>query len=396
MPLKKIFFSYSRQDGSEFSLRLATDLKKSGFNVWIDQQDIRAGTEWDIEVEKALETCDCLLFVETEKSVLSNNVLDEVYYALGQNKKVIPLIVVDSKTPFRIQRIQHVDFTKDYNSGFKKLIQELQSADASVFVDTPQIITPGKTFMQQYAGWLLAAAAVIVIIISAFWYNAANRKIIAGGSKNIAEEQTETDKAAPVTDSAVAVKEPAITRSAKKIIPAENNSRKTTADNKSVKPPAIDFKALDGQWQLNSLDFKARSHDGYLKIESAGDNKFNIRSALRFFYLKPKDTAYLTIFNAFVNCANCILQEEVKLNVEDVALGSQIYSILKHDQEGVGKAGDTIMDKGGNKSIRGTAVLKFRDNNTALIKIARTTPVELDGGLLVKPFEYLFTFKKMD
>ena len=45
MAKKKIFFSYSRADGSEFALRLAVDLKQKGFDVWIDQEDIRAGSE---------------------------------------------------------------------------------------------------------------------------------------------------------------------------------------------------------------------------------------------------------------------------------------------------------------------------------------------------------------
>lgn len=67
MRIHKIFFSYSRVDGAAFALKLAVDLKKEGFDVWIDKEDIRAGSEWDIEIEKALETCDCVLFIETEK-----------------------------------------------------------------------------------------------------------------------------------------------------------------------------------------------------------------------------------------------------------------------------------------------------------------------------------------
>src|SRR6187402_3810432 len=102
MTKQKIFFSYSRVDGSAFALKLAVDLKKKGFDVWIDQEDIRAGLDWDTEIENALESCDCLLFLETEKSVVSKNVLDEVYYAIDQNKKVIPVIYVDSKTPYRL------------------------------------------------------------------------------------------------------------------------------------------------------------------------------------------------------------------------------------------------------------------------------------------------------
>lgn len=401
MPLKKIFFSYSRQDGSEFSLRLATDLKKRGFNVWIDQQDIRAGTEWDLEVEKALETCDCLLFVETEKSVVSNNVLDEVYYALGQNKKVIPLIVVDSKTPFRIQRIQHIDFTQNYDNGLSKLIEELQNAGENIFVENVQVITPRKTFLQKYTGWVLAAVAAVVIVMAVFWYNTATRQTLVKDTNITNDEEAVTEKPGDANNNKdIASAAVETVRSARKIVDPSGQKKHVPAENKpvhnSVKASVPDITTMEGEWRLKNVDLKTHSSDGYLKIESTGDKKYNIKSSLRFFYIKPKDTAYLSIFNAFVGCNNCTLQEEVKLAVEDIAIGSQVYSILKHDQEGVGKAGDTIMDRGGNKSIRGTAVLQFTDNNTALIKIARATPVELDGGLVVKPFEYLFTFKKID
>ncbi|MFT3948309.1 MAG: toll/interleukin-1 receptor domain-containing protein [Agriterribacter sp.] len=399
MPSKKIFFSYSRQDGSAFSLKLALDLKKRGFNVWIDQQDIRAGTEWDLEIEKALETCDCLLFVETAKSVVSNNVLDEVYYALGQNKKVIPLIVVDSKTPFRIQRIQHVDFTQDYHAGLNKLIQELQNAEINIFVDTPQTIALQKTFLQKNARWLITAAAVIVIVTAALWYNAASRQKLITDTGNTTADKPATEDDMTNDNTAVAIETETV-RAAKKQPPPAETKMDITASKKPVTKPVKsstpDLTALGGEWRMNNVDLTTKSFDGYIKIEPAADNKFNIRSALRFFYIKPKDTACLTIFNAFVNCANCILQEEIKLNVEDVALGSQLYAVLKHDEDGIGKAGDTVMDKGSNKSIRAAAILQFINNNTAVIKVSRSTPVELEGGLVVKPFEYLFTFKKVD
>ena len=70
MEIKNLFFSYSRADGADFALRLAVDLQKEGFNVWIDQQNIRAGSEWDLEIEKALETCDCLLIISGCRSLI--------------------------------------------------------------------------------------------------------------------------------------------------------------------------------------------------------------------------------------------------------------------------------------------------------------------------------------
>jgi TIR domain len=100
---QKVFFSYSRVDGEKFALKLATDLRKAGCNIWIDQLDIRPGKPWDLEIEKALETATCILFIATEKSTGSKNTLDEVYYALDKNIEVIPVIFGNCQTPFRLK-----------------------------------------------------------------------------------------------------------------------------------------------------------------------------------------------------------------------------------------------------------------------------------------------------
>jgi hypothetical protein len=47
------FVSYSRQD-SDLALRITKDHQKAGANVWLDQLAIRAGQQWDREVQAAL------------------------------------------------------------------------------------------------------------------------------------------------------------------------------------------------------------------------------------------------------------------------------------------------------------------------------------------------------
>lgn len=121
----KIFFSYSRTDGEQYALKLANDLRNAGADVWIDQLDIEAGKLWDLEVEKALNAANCVLFIATEKSTTSNNVLDEVYYALEENKAVIPLCFHECRIPFRLQRLQRIDFTQDYQTAFQRLLKTL-------------------------------------------------------------------------------------------------------------------------------------------------------------------------------------------------------------------------------------------------------------------------------
>ena len=122
----KIFFSYSRQDGQAYAVKLASDLRTSGANIWIDQFNIEPGDKWDKEIEKALESSDCVLFIATEKSTISDNVLNEVFYAIDENKKVIPAIFQKCRMPLHLRRLQYVDFTGDYDDAFQRLLHALE------------------------------------------------------------------------------------------------------------------------------------------------------------------------------------------------------------------------------------------------------------------------------
>jgi hypothetical protein len=118
------FISYSRHD-SEFVMRLASDLKKAGAGVWLDQLDISPGQRWDRAVEGALESSPALLVVLSASSVDSMNVMDEVSFALEKKKAVVPILMEDCPIPFRLRRIQHVDFRRDYSRGLSALLVHL-------------------------------------------------------------------------------------------------------------------------------------------------------------------------------------------------------------------------------------------------------------------------------
>ena len=98
------FISYSRQD-SEFALRLAEDLKAAGANVWLDQLDIAPGERWDRAVEKALQRCQRMLVILSPASVESDDVMDEVSFALEGAKTIIPILFKDCPIPFRLRRV---------------------------------------------------------------------------------------------------------------------------------------------------------------------------------------------------------------------------------------------------------------------------------------------------
>ncbi|MDB5248383.1 MAG: hypothetical protein JWQ40_2777 [Segetibacter sp.] len=124
--MKKIFFSYSRKD-EKFALQLARDLQKSGVDIWIDQLHIRPSEPWDEEIEKGLEASNCLLVILSEFSIASDNVLNEINFALEEKKQVLPVIInSEIKKPFNVRRLQHIDFTSSYKEAFDKLLTALE------------------------------------------------------------------------------------------------------------------------------------------------------------------------------------------------------------------------------------------------------------------------------
>ena len=124
------FFSYARAD-AEFVLKLAKELRAAGANLWVDQLDILAGERWDRAVEKALMACRGMIIVLSPASVNSDNVMDEVSYALEERKPVVPVLYKDCSIPFRLRRLHRINFTADYDKRFVDLLRALDIEEPS-------------------------------------------------------------------------------------------------------------------------------------------------------------------------------------------------------------------------------------------------------------------------
>jgi hypothetical protein len=144
--MKTAFFSYSRDD-SDFVHRLAQDLKMAGLKVWLDQLDIVPGQRWDRAIEEALARSSVMLVVLSSSSVKSENVRDEVSFGLKKGKIIIPVVYKDCEIPFRLDRLQHVDFTRDYGRGLSDLVKALaasQDAEQSAPLSVEQSPQSGQ------------------------------------------------------------------------------------------------------------------------------------------------------------------------------------------------------------------------------------------------------------
>jgi hypothetical protein len=120
------FCSYSRDD-STFALKLASELRNAGVSMWIDQLDIPGGRRWDDAIQTALASCNGVIAVISPKAVNSQNFMDEVSYALDEGKRLIPVLHRECVVPFRLRRMQRVDFTGDFEKGFTELLRAVRS-----------------------------------------------------------------------------------------------------------------------------------------------------------------------------------------------------------------------------------------------------------------------------
>jgi len=123
------FISYSRAN-SKFAIRFARDLRSAGFDVWLDQLDIPKGSRWDDEVERALESSSTFIIVLSPESIASQNVKDEIAYAIDGGKHILPILLEPCKIPFRLRRFQFVDFTNEpYNEGLAEIKRLLNNTN---------------------------------------------------------------------------------------------------------------------------------------------------------------------------------------------------------------------------------------------------------------------------
>jgi hypothetical protein len=130
--MTQVFISYARQD-QDFARKLAHDLESAGLDVWIDFQDITPGTRWDSAIDQALNEADFMVLIISPDSVESAEVAAEWWFFLDEHKPVVPVLLRPTETPFRLRRMQYIDFhSQNYETAFNQLLTAIQDRDFRV------------------------------------------------------------------------------------------------------------------------------------------------------------------------------------------------------------------------------------------------------------------------
>lgn len=127
--MMRVFLSYSEVD-LNIARAVYRRLAEAGIIPWMSRFDIPVGVRWDRAIDAALHAADYLVLIHSRASYHSENCWDEWAFFLKRDKPVIPLIFDEHELPFRLERVQHVNFhTQSFDMAMIQLVDYLLPYD---------------------------------------------------------------------------------------------------------------------------------------------------------------------------------------------------------------------------------------------------------------------------
>ena len=90
-----IFISYSSED-KVIADAVVTAFESNGLRCWMAPRDIKPGADWGDSITRAIDVCKVVLLIFSGSANRSKRVLDEIYYAISEEKIILP---------FRIEKL---------------------------------------------------------------------------------------------------------------------------------------------------------------------------------------------------------------------------------------------------------------------------------------------------
>lgn len=91
-----VFISYGRADSKQFATVLHDRLTALGYRVWFDQNDIPFAVDYQVHIDRSIETAHTVLFLISPHSVNSPYCGLEIEQALRYHKRIIPVMHVEA------------------------------------------------------------------------------------------------------------------------------------------------------------------------------------------------------------------------------------------------------------------------------------------------------------
>jgi len=131
----RVFLCHSSQDKPIVRELYQRLLAESWIDPWLDEEKLLPGQDWDLEIEKAVESADAVIVCVSGKSVTKEGyvqkeirkVLDIALEKPEETIFIIPLRLDDCELPRRLRSLHYVDYFPAEKRGqvYQRLMQSL-------------------------------------------------------------------------------------------------------------------------------------------------------------------------------------------------------------------------------------------------------------------------------
>lgn len=122
---RTVFVSYNHKDRDK-AHKIISELKNANLKTWNFEEDIKVGENWKESIENALLNADYFLYLISKDTSNSKYLSKELEIAMKKNKKILPVIIDDSKIPEIISTIKYTNINEDYYEGIEELLNSLK------------------------------------------------------------------------------------------------------------------------------------------------------------------------------------------------------------------------------------------------------------------------------
>ena len=91
------FISYGRKESKAFALKLHNQLSAQGYDIWLDQDDIPLGVDFQDEIDKGIANAHNFIFIIAPHAINSIYCRKEIELAIKYKKRIIPILHVEEQ-----------------------------------------------------------------------------------------------------------------------------------------------------------------------------------------------------------------------------------------------------------------------------------------------------------
>ncbi|MCJ7624913.1 MAG: toll/interleukin-1 receptor domain-containing protein, partial [Anaerolineaceae bacterium] len=172
-----IFVSYSSKDKIVADAVVAA-LEKNDIRCWYAPRDIRPGGDWGESITHAIDDSALMLLIFSNNSNQSKRVLDEIYFAISEEKTILPFRI-ENLAPSGAMRL-HLSsrhwldaYDPSWEAYINKLVNtvamnlgmELVPSDAEIQTPAPSRKPVSKVLPWKLIGIILAIVTLIASVI---------------------------------------------------------------------------------------------------------------------------------------------------------------------------------------------------------------------------------------